>query len=468
MSAAWASAGARERAARLCAILVAAALLAWPAWLNHYPIIFVDTTHYILQGRNGQVPWDKTAAYGLFLALFDRSFSLWLPLLAQVVMLSHLLWLTQRVACGVVTPLRHLLLTAALALLTSAPWFASTLMPDHFTPMLVLGFYLLAFGDGRLMSWEWAWIAALSALAAAVHLSHIPLALGLLLLVMLLRRQMRPVLRCAAPLLAALLFILGTNWPTLGRVTLSPHGSVFLLARLQEDGSAVRLLRERCPDSGWYLCDFLDALPMDTDRFLWSADSPPNRDAAGQPRAEGNIRLAPEAAAVVGATLRAYPFEVLRDGMANGAEQLFRTRLRDTFSSSDLHGFAAVALDEGFPPREQRAFRASGQMRGWLAELPLGWVHQPVLLMAALVILGAWWRMARSPASERDSKRLGLVLFVLAGVTGNAFATGPLSKPHDRYQSRIAWLLPLGAILLLSPRAGVPARPWVLSPPASG
>jgi len=318
------------------------------------------------------------------------------------------------------------------------------------------------------MSWEWAWIAALSALAAAVHLSHIPLALGLLLLVMLLRRQMRPVLRCAAPLLAALLFILGTNWLTLGRVTLSPHGSVFLLARLQEDGSAVRLLRERCPDSGWYLCDFLDALPMDTDRFLWSADSPPNRDAAGQPRAEGNIRLAPEAAAVVGATLRAYPFEVLRDGLANGAEQLFRTRLRDTFSSSDLHGFAAVALDEGFPPREQRAFRASGQMRGWLAELPLGWVHQPVLLMAALVILGAWWRMARSPASERDSKRLGLVLFVLAGVTGNAFATGPLSKPHDRYQSRIAWLLPLGAILVLSPRAGVPARPWVLSPPASG
>jgi len=459
MPAAWVAAGASERIARLCAILTGAAFLAWPALLNVYPIIFVDTTHYVLQGRSGEVPWDKTAAYGLFLDLLARSISLWLPVIGQVVMLSHLLWLVQRVCCGAVTPLRHLLLAGALALLTSAPWFASALMPDHFTSILVLGFYLLAFGDRRLASWEWPWIAALSALAAAVHLSHIPLGLGLLVLVMLLRRQLQPVLRCAAPLLAALLFILGTNWITLGRVTLSPYGSVFLLARLQEDGSAVRLLRDRCPNVGWYLCDFMDALPMDTDRFLWSPDSPPNRDAAGQPRQDGNIRLAPEAAEVVAATLRAYPLEVLRDGLANGVEQLFRTRLRDTCSSADLQGFAEAALNEDFPSRERKAFLASGQMRHGMAQLPLGWVHQPVLLVAALIILGGWWRMAKSPPSERNPQRLGLVLFVLAGVTGNAFSTGPLSKPHDRYQSRIAWLLPLGAILVLTPRASLPARP---------
>jgi hypothetical protein len=34
------------------------------------------------------------------------------------------------------------------------------------------------------------------------------------------------------------------------------------------------------------------------------------------------------------------------------------------------------------------------------------------------------------------------------GVSGNALATGALSGAYDRYQARIAWLLPLGATAL--------------------
>ena len=36
---------------------------------------------------------------------------------------------------------------------------------------------------------------------------------------------------------------------------------------------------------------------------------------------------------------------------------------------------------------------------------------------------------------------------VLVGVLANAAATGALSGPHDRYQARIAWLLPLAGLL---------------------
>jgi hypothetical protein len=42
---------------------------------------------------------------------------------------------------------------------------------------------------------------------------------------------------------------------------------------------------------------------------------------------------------------------------------------------------------------------------------------------------------------------------VLVGITANAAATGALSGPHDRYQARIAWLLPLAALLALPERA---------------
>jgi hypothetical protein len=41
----------------------------------------------------------------------------------------------------------------------------------------------------------------------------------------------------------------------------------------------------------------------------------------------------------------------------------------------------------------------------------------------------------------------GLALSVVLGVTANAFATGALSAPHDRYGARIAWLLLLPPLL---------------------
>jgi hypothetical protein len=41
----------------------------------------------------------------------------------------------------------------------------------------------------------------------------------------------------------------------------------------------------------------------------------------------------------------------------------------------------------------------------------------------------------------------------MAGIAANAAVTGALSGPHDRYQARIAWLLPLAAILAPSGRA---------------
>ena len=42
---------------------------------------------------------------------------------------------------------------------------------------------------------------------------------------------------------------------------------------------------------------------------------------------------------------------------------------------------------------------------------------------------------------------------VLAGLAANAFATGALSGPHDRYQARIAWLVVLPpALAAMRPR----------------
>lgn len=202
----------RALAARMLAVLAAAALLVWPAAVNGYPILFIDTVSYLVHTITGQPPWDKTVVYGPFIALFHQGRTLWLPLVAQGLILSHLLWLTQRVACGEVGPARHLALAAGLAALTAAPWFAATLMPDFFTPVVVLCLFLLGFGETRLGRLETASTALIAAIGIAAHLSHLPSALALVVLLPLLRRSWRPLLRVAPPVAAAMLFLVGANW----------------------------------------------------------------------------------------------------------------------------------------------------------------------------------------------------------------------------------------------------------------
>ncbi len=84
----------------MLSILAGAALLAWPAFLNGYPLVFSDTGGFLHQTLGPLMLWDKPWIYGPLLHAFHWRLSLWLPLAAQALMLSHLLWLVQRTLRG--------------------------------------------------------------------------------------------------------------------------------------------------------------------------------------------------------------------------------------------------------------------------------------------------------------------------------------------------------------------------------
>jgi hypothetical protein len=432
---------------RIAAILAGGLLLVWPAFLNAYPLVFIDTVSYLLHTTLPEVPWDKTQAYGPFLHLLHWRVSLWPPLLAQGLIASHLAWLAQRTARGAATPAMHLLVCAALALLTSAPWTFATLMPDAFTALAPLCLLLLGFA--RLSRIEAAWLTLLGALGIAAHLSHLPTALALVVLVALVARRPGPALRAATPLLLALGFLLASNLLAFGRATLSPHGAVFLLARLQDDGPAAATIRARCPEAGWHLCAFADRLPMDSDQFLWDETSPLNRNADGSLRRMGGVAGAAEAREIVAATLRDRPAEVALAMLRNTLRQVTLNSAGDTLGNDHLAPSArrgiAVAV-----PGELAAFDAGLQMRGDLPAraAPFLAPQVPVLLMALAASCWLLWRAVR--AGERA--RAGLLAGALVALLANAAAAGALSRPHDRYQARIAWLLPLVVLVSLAPR----------------
>ncbi len=414
------------------ALAAGALVLAWPALVNGFPIVFSDTHAFLVMGGEPQMVWDKPFVYGPVLRLLHQNFSLWLPLVAQVAVVSHLLWLV-RSAFSVPTAGFHLGLCAALSVFSAAPWFASLLMPDILAPVAVLSLFLLGF-SGDLSRGQRIWLAGLASFAVASHLAYLPLAAAVIGVSLVLGGRRIAVV----PLAAALGFLLASNGIGHGRFGISPYGSVFALARLVTDGPAQQVLARECPGAGWRMCDWQGRFPADSDLFLWEGEGPVWSDPGGAKA------LAPEASAIVWATVLQETGPVLLTAMANAVEQLGRVRLGDAVGDDWLEGSITGSFDAYFPAAEMARFRAGRQFGDRLRQIasPLNPLHVAVLVLGAGACVVIGWR-------RRGRLEGRLAVLVLVGVLTNAAVSGALSRPHDRYQARIAWLVLLPPLLML-------------------
>lgn len=429
-------------------ILLGALPLVWPALLNGYPLVFSDTGGFLHQTLGPLMLWDKPWVYGPFLHLFHWGVTLWLPMAAQALIVSHVLWVTQRVLRGGATAAGHIGVCLIAAAVTTAPFTVALLMPDVFAPVVVLALALLGFAGSSLSRAERMWLGLVATIGIAAHLAHVPLAVAMVG-VAVLGGRWRGAVAAAVPLVAAVAVLMATNAVGHGRAALSPHGATFLLARLQADGPATDVIRTRCPEAGWYLCAFADRLPMDANDFLWAPDSPVNRDAEGRARFLGGALLSPEAGEIVAITLREHPLAVAAAILRNTAAQMATAGIGDTLGNDHLPTALRPRILEGFPVREVAAFDASRQARGTLREA-LAWLaplHAAALLAAAPLILVALWL-------QGGATRIWIAVAVVVAIVANAAATGGLSGVFPRYQARVAWLLPvMAAMLLLRRRA---------------
>ena len=466
---------------QICCVVLGGLFLLWPAIYNGYPLAYSDSHVFISQPVAGFMNWDKPFVYGPLILLFHVWQTLWLVVVAQALLVSHLLWLvgvalmpehrlvdatdsrpSTAPTAGWSVGKRHLLTCGALALFSTAPWFVSFLMPDIFAAMTVFCIFLLGFST-RLTRVESAWLVLLGALAIAVHLSHLVIAAACVFGVLCLNWRRLSV--AALPLVGAIVILLGTNLYAFQKATISPHGSVFMLARLSGDGNTKEILEKYCAQKNWYLCAWVDRLPADSDDFLWNEKGPVWSHPGGP------IGLAPEASEIVSYVLRTRPWPVLLSGLKNMAEQLWMIQLGDTLHPDHLDVTVAQSVRQYFSAAEFERLNRSRQMKDtlaadavWFSRVNV-WVFYFALVFGFYLLFNAWRkRNALEPApshaalggqkthQELDPQQTKLVVsFILMlwlGVAANAFATGALSKPHHRYQARIAWLLVLPPLLL--------------------
>jgi hypothetical protein len=421
-----------EKIKNIFVVLLGALPFLWPALWNGYPLVYSDTNVFIYQPTPGYYNWDKPFIYGPWMLLVHGWQSLWGVAAAQAILVSQLLWLTLAVF-GPPNKLRFLLLCLILAVCTGASWFVSLLMPDIFSALTVLSIFILGFSP-RLSRSLAVWVCLVGALAIAVHLSHLVIAAACVSVVLLLRFARLGVV--LLPLVLALGLLVSTSYYAFNKLAVSPFGSVFMLARFAADGHLNATLGANCPKAGWHLCAWKDRLPSDSDVFMWDSKGPVWSHPGGP------IGLAPEASTLVSLAARDNPLGVMTSMLKNTSQQLVMIKLGDTLDVTVLQ-----SIEANFSSAELARFKAGKQWRNTL-QGRVQWLNHLVAVVFWLsVVLGLYclWRAILL----RDMRALALLLLVCAGVLANAFATGALSKPHYRYQTRIAWLLVIPPLVLL-------------------
>jgi hypothetical protein len=443
-------------AAEAAAILLSIPLMLGVALWNGFPIIFYDTGAYVLEGLGRVFMPERPPVYSLFVNYAGGGVSLWFVALAQATIAAFVAAETARCVAPRMSFTLFLGIVGALVLLTGVSWYVGQIEPDCFAALAILSLYILAFHREAVAGWREAALVGSASLSIAAHTSHLLLGLGLVVVIALYRfivfvggkfvssewslrwprpRLFLPSLCCAL----GLSLVAAANFELADAVFISRAGPAFVFARLLQDGIVMRLLDDTCPQSHYRLCAYKDVLPRTAVQWLWGRGSP----FFEMGRFSGTDA---ESSRIIWDSLRRYPLMQAQTAFSDTVDQFVSFKTGDQIEPQE---WVLSKPFEQLIPAQMRSYLAARQQKGMfgfgrinLIHESVGWISL-VLLCPALFLLLHWGR-------RKEAVFLG---FLLIALIGNATICGALSTPHDRYQSRLMWIVPFGLALIAANRS---------------
>lgn len=470
-------------AARALLALLGVLLLMWPALVNRQPFYFPDTSSYVRAGDavahlllgdaattiwspaaeteaaaaptrergndpdSGYVMAGRSPYFGLLLWAGWVTSAFWLFVAAQALVAWWLIGLALR-GFGVDSPRRRLIASAGLGVLTPLALYNGVLLADALAGFGIAALLLLSFPAGR---WERVALVLLVLVSACSHLTHIVMMLAVAVLLVGLALLGRvgwqvvraPVVVASGAVLAGFVSVMATSWAVEARYGSAPQLVPLLTARVTADGPGRDFIRAGCGGRRFAVC----AIPYrdwrSADTFLWSRD--PGEGAFLIADAETKARLSQQDKTFAMAVARAYPWRTMGMAAWNTLLQFvdIRTDIVDARCYVD-----PGCLGDQFPPQVTRAMARTPAGRGaWPVPAMDAVVYAAALVSLAVlaVLLPRLWRR-----DAHAAQCLALWLGVVAvAMLVNAFLGGAVSEPQSRYQARMAWLVPLIALLAL-------------------
>ena len=444
-------------------------LFLWPAIYNGQPFFSPDTSAYV-RGFDAGVVWltgresawttwasaanatqgpsgrslqspnfiiaGRSASYGALLYLGELLGGLWASVALQAALALAAVSLTLKHFKLLNLP--NLLLTAGtLGLASSLPFFASFLLPDVFAGLAILAAAnLLALGD-RLERWEFVFWLSILTVAVVFHPSHLAILvvlLGAAIIVRLLTKKISRVGTMALALAAVIGFASEIGFALAVEKVLNIQVSrpPILTGRIIADGTGAAYLREKCPQAGFVVCKFVDRLSSNSDAFLWEPNGAYMPAQISERKALGMEQLKFAAAVLV------YdPMGQITATLSDGLQQLKMIGLSDI----------SAGAEQAFPglPRLHADHMASSQLRK--QNFPIEFFSQLTILVAIFSFVFVAVALITHWQAVTTAQKVFYFLIFLSQPL-NALICGGLSGPHERYQARLTWLIPLAALLL--------------------
>jgi len=413
--------------------MLAAIFLGVAAW-NGFPIMYYDTGAYLAEGLSGAFMVERSPVYSLLLFFTGGGFSLWPVVILQALMTGYLIALTARTEVPRLSLAGLAGIGLGLMLLTGIGWYVGQVEPDCMTALVMLGCYLLFFRLAALDTIARRLVIAITALSVACHPSHLGLIAGFLLVglalrfsVRLLPRLPRPDLKYASvAFVIALGLIFASNLVLARSFFISRSGSVFVFARLMQDGIIQRLLHDTCPQSGYQLCPYQRQLPRNANAWLWGENSLFHREG-------GFANSQAEDDRMIVDSLKRYPLMQVKAALYDSVLQFFEFRTGDGIVSQIQILWPELKL---VSPSQLPAYARAHQQRQKIRFRELNMVH----VTAGMLSLLGLALLLHHALLRRRWGEMGLPGLVLLVLVGNAIICGTFSNPHDRYQSRVMWL----------------------------
>lgn len=424
---------------------------------NGYPLLYSDSGTYLTSGHTLTVPVDRPIIYGLFVRHISLSWSVFLVVIAQsglLVFLIKRLW-EEIIGRDQYLAVRIFVVCALMALLTGLDFFISIIIPDIFTSAIVLSFFLLLFGSlrNKLVA---VFTALLFAFSLTVHLSHLPLVLGIMVMVglyHLISKQFyayakRYVLITALVILS--LFSLSLiNYSLDYGFQLSRTKNIFLAARLIKGGIANDFLKEKCGQRKSLpygeLCDYIDQFDQwpTTGHFLFVRSSPLYDDDCIKAGKWDNCWVEKdEAYGQLVSDLLSHPkycSQYVKLALSGTLEQLVDFG-HTHFDKSELDRIISRSYRDDWD-----FFYASMQDRAGVAFNMQTLIERWVVIIS-MVILCYFMFFRRAVLKTKG----GYLLMIIAlALLLNAFICSAFSNVVDRYQGRLIFLIPLVVFLLI-------------------
>jgi len=429
---------------------MSAGLLLSVAIYNGFPTLYPDTGSYLFTGAFGRALFPfRSPGYGSFAMLTSLDRSLWFTAIAQALIVVFVLYEACKDLIGGDSRFRdHCLVgTAAfLAAFSSLPWETSLIMPDVFAGIVFLSLFLLVV-NAQLGWIERILLAAISVVGVGAHASLLPIAAAFVTIMAAVRvfgwaPPEAPPVKSALPWLVVPLLLAGCWNANLNRqmglgFRLSPAADDFLMGRLLNDGLAADYLRANCPAKPFVVCRYIDNLPKTPEQFLFWHPLLGQMDPAGN-----------EVRAIVRGTLAAYPLRFAWNSAKHTLRQFVQCRTGDEVRDLALHavnGNGPVMLE--IFPGDIAAYSGSKLMQGRLVELTKILAGIDLAVFACSLIACVY--LAFSRRDEKWNWFFGsAILFLFV----NAAVCATFAGVYDRYQARVAWLIPLCLVVFVCRR----------------